>query len=181
MTTAAAEAAGPPVRGLMISYRSLVVALVLPLSFARCASRSAAPFRPGDDRDVIKQLRSAQNVAIARQDYSAVAERWTDDITVRAGLGKALSGRQAYHDAFVADSAMTYTRTPDDVVMSSTWPLAYERGHWRGVVRRAPDATLSGEYSAQWVKRGETWLIRSELFVATSCTGQACRWPASVP
>jgi len=68
-------------------------------------------------------------------DYGGVAQRWTEDITVRAGLGKALSGRQAYREAFIADSAMTYTRTPDAVTVSSRWPLAYERGHWVGTVR----------------------------------------------
>jgi hypothetical protein len=112
---------------------------------------------------------------------AAIAQRWTEDITVRAGLGAALSGRQAYRDAFVADSAMIYTRTPDAITLSSRWPLAYERGHWIGKVRNAPNISLSGEYSAQWVKRGTEWLIRSELFVATACTGRACNWPASAP
>jgi hypothetical protein len=54
---------------------------------------------------------------------------------------------------------MTYTRTPDAI----------------------RDISLSGEYSAQWVKRGTEWLIRSELFVATACTGRACNWPACTP
>jgi ketosteroid isomerase-like protein len=156
----------------MVPYRTLLLALLLPLG--------SGP-RAIDDRDVIKQLRQAQNAAISRKDYAVIAQRWTEDVTIRAGLGKAISGRQAYRDAFMADSAMTYERTPDNIVVSSQWPLAYERGHWKGAVRGAPGTTLSGEYSAQWVKKGDTWLIRSELFVATACTGQSCQWPASIP
>lgn len=156
----------------MTPYRSLAIVALLSLTSGH---------RRVDDRDVIKRLRQSQNAAIARRDYAAVAERWTEDVSIRAGLGRAIIGRQAYRDAFTADSAMTYVRTPDDVILSSKWPLAYERGHWKGTARSAADISLSGEYSAQWVKRGDTWLIRSELFVATSCTGQACQWPVSLP
>jgi len=150
--------------------------LVLALAIAPLGANVAGRF---DERDAIRAARQAQNQAIARRDYVAIASRWSEDISVRAGLGHAMSGRQAYREAFVADSAMRYVRTPDDIVVSSHWPLAYERGHWTGTVRSNPAVSLSGEYSAQWVKRGGEWLIRSELFVATSCSGQACRWPST--
>ena len=157
----------------MIRHRALVVALL---------ATSFSGGRPADDRDAIREARKQQNAAIGRHDYAAIARRWTEDVTVRAGLGRALAGKPAYRDAFVADSLMTYVREPDDIVVSSHWPLAYERGKWKGTVRGSqPPVTLSGEYSAQWVKRGAEWLIRSEVFVATSCTGQACAWPATVP
>ena len=165
----------------MSRYRSLALAVVLPLC-CRCTTMRGSSFHESDgDAERIRAARLAQNVAIEQRDYTTVAQRWTDDITVRAGLGVALSGRQAYRDAFIADSAMTYTRTPDSIIVSSRWPLAYERGHWIGARREAPTISLSGEYSAQWVKRGTEWLIRSELFVATACSGQACHWPASAP
>src|SRR5690348_17694290 len=125
----------------MIWYRSCALVFVLPLG---------SPIRHRiDDVAAIRAARQAQNAAIEQRDYSAVAQRWAQDITVRAGLGVALSGRQAYRDAFIADSEMTYTRTPDVITLSSHWPLAYERGHWIGRVRNAPSISLSGEYSAQ--------------------------------
>lgn len=159
----------------MIRHRALVPTLV-----ATCIATMATT--PTDDREAIREARKAHNAAIARHDYAAIARRWTDDINVRAGLGRAIAGKQAYRDAFVADSLMTYVREPDEITVSSQWPLAYERGKWRGTLRGSqPPATLSGEYSAQWIKRRGEWLIRSELFVATSCTGQACAWPAAVP
>jgi ketosteroid isomerase-like protein len=106
----------------MIWHRLLALWLLLPLS---SGARSQL-----DDAAEIRDARLAQNAAIARHDYGAVAQRWADDITVRAGLGISITGRQAHRDAFIA---------------------------------------------------GAEWLIRSELFVATSCTGRACAWPASLP
>ena len=39
---------------------------------------------------------------------------------------------------------------------------------------------IGGRYSAQWVKRGDQWLIRSEVFVALTCSGVGCD-SAAVP
>jgi ketosteroid isomerase-like protein len=141
---------------------------------------SSAP--RADDRALIIQTRREQNAAIARGDLAATASAWTQDVSVRAGLGRNLQGRQQYVDAFVADSTMRYVREPIEVVVSTKWPLAYERGRWTGFRRGvAKDSLLSGQYSAQWVKSGSRWLIRSEVFVALDCNGSACAWPAAAP
>jgi ketosteroid isomerase-like protein len=136
-----------------------------------------------EDTAAIRAARYSQNAAIARGDLSAVARFWTEDVTVRAGLGRALSGKEAYLAAFVADSAMRYERIPTEIVLSSRWPLAYEAGKWEGRARSAQSdgPVLRGRYSAQWVKAGSRWLIRSEVFVALECAEAACRWPAAVP
>jgi ketosteroid isomerase-like protein len=137
---------------------------------------------PVDDRTSIEQARRQQNAAIMRKDFAAAAATWTQDVSIRAGLGRSLQGRQAYVAAFIADSAMTYVREPAEIVVSTKWPLAYERGHWTGRLRASPSVPLlSGEYSAQWVKSGTLWLIRSEVFVAIDCAGPACSWPAVAP
>jgi ketosteroid isomerase-like protein len=138
--------------------------------------------QPTNDAAAIRQARAQNNAAIARKDFAAIAAGWTEDVSTRAGLGKDIQGRQAYLAAFRADSAMTYTREPIDVVVSTQWPLAYERGRWTGHLRGATGTPLlSGEYSAQWVRGSKGWLIRSELFVALRCSGPACQWPASAP
>ena len=55
------------------------------------------------------------------------------------------------------------------------WPLAFETGTWEGHLgTMAGPTVIGGRYSAQWVKRGEQWLIRSEVFVALSCSGVGC-------
>ena len=57
----------------MTWYRSLTLAVVLPLGSA-CHGRA-------DDAAAIRAAREAQNAAIARRDYTAIAQRWTEDIT----------------------------------------------------------------------------------------------------
>src|SRR5262245_2112987 len=136
----------------------------------------------GGDRALIESTRRQQNAAIMRKDFTATAATCTEDISVRAGLGRSLQGRKAYLAAFIADSAMTYVREPAEIVVSTKWPLAYERGRWTGRPRATPNGPiLSGEYAAQWVKSGTQWLIRSEVFVALDCAGPACSWPVVVP
>ncbi|MEP6779204.1 MAG: nuclear transport factor 2 family protein [Gemmatimonadaceae bacterium] len=140
------------------------------------------PAQPTNDAASIRKARADQNAAIARKDFASVANRWTEDVTIRAGLRRDIHGKPAYLAAFVADSAMTYKREPIDVVVSTQWPLAYERGKWTGRLRSASNAPLlDGEYSAQWVKTAAGWRIRSELYVALNCSGAACQWAATVP
>jgi hypothetical protein len=76
---------------------------------------------------------------------------------------------------------MTYERTPSAVEVSKDWPLAFETGTWVGRASGSGSPLLRGRYSAQWVKVGSRWLIRSEVFVALSCADEACRWPAAAP
>jgi hypothetical protein len=37
---------------------------------------------------------------------------------------------------------------------------------------------IGGQYSAQWVKRGDRWLIRSEVFVALKGSGAGLQMKA---
>lgn len=156
--------------------------LMLGAGCERPAVSSTPDVGTADDQRLIRQARAEQNAAIDRQDAVAVASYWTEDVSVRAGLGRAIQGRRQYLAAFVADSAMTYVRTPAEIVVSAHWPLAFERGRWTGQRRGGGSPPLlSGEYSAQWVKNGSRWLIRSEVFVAIDCAVPACAWPAVVP
>ncbi len=149
---------------------------------AATASTSGRLAQP-DERAAIRSARLAQNAAIVRGDFIGAATYWTEDVTVRAGLGRAVTGKQAYLAAFIADSAMRYERRPTEIVVSSRWPLAYETGQWQGRLASAPPNApiLRGRYAAQWVKADSRWLIRSEIFVALECAGPACQWPAAVP
>jgi hypothetical protein len=63
-----------------------------------------------------------------------------------------------------------------DVEVSPRWPLAFETGAWEGHLGTlAGPLVIAGRYSAQWVKRGDQWLIRSEVFVALTCSGIGCQ------
>jgi ketosteroid isomerase-like protein len=121
----------------------------------------------------------AQNTAIAAGDLDRAAGFWTDDVTVRRALGQPLSGKDAARKALEPPPApampLIYQRLTKDVEVSPKWPLAFETGIWQG--RRNTlngPVVIGGRYSAQWVKRGDRWLIRSEVFVALTCSGSGC-------
>ncbi len=126
----------------------------------------------------IRAARLAQNEAMAAGDVERAARWWTEDVTIRRGLGAGVNGVEAYKGilerAPVSDSALVYWRTTTDVSVSPTWPLAFETGTWTARVAGKGPSLITGRYSAQWVKRNERWLIRSEVFVALTCSGKGC-------
>jgi ketosteroid isomerase-like protein len=135
------------------------------------------------DRQAVRAARSAQNKAIAAGDLDRVASFWTEDVTVRRALGQPLSGRDAAWKALEPPpepaTRLIYQRLTRDVEVSPTWPLAFETGTWEGHQGTAVGpVVIGGRYSAQWVKRGDRWLIRSEVFVALTCRGAGCESPA---
>jgi ketosteroid isomerase-like protein len=133
---------------------------------------------PGDEA-AIGAARIAQNAAIAAGDVDRAASFWTEDVTVRRALGQPLSGRAAARTALEAPpppaAHLIYQRLTKDVEVSAQWPLAFETGTWQGHQESATGpVVIGGRYSAQWVKRDDRWLIRSEVFVALTCSGAGC-------
>ena len=138
----------------------------------------AAPAAP--DQVAIRAVRTAQNRAIAEGDLDRVASFWTEDVTVRRALGQPLNGRDAARKALEPAPApatrLVYQRITKDLEVSPKWPLAFETGAWEGhSATIAGPVVIGGRYSAQWVKRGDQWLIRSEVFVALTCSGIGCQ------
>lgn len=137
---------------------------------------------PTDAAESIARARAAQNDAIGAMDWDAVASYWTEDVTIRAGLGLAISGRWAYREAFRQAASMRYVRTTESVRVSTEWPLAWETGTWIGRERQTGATLISGTYSAQWLRGNDRrWRIRSELFVALDCAGRGCDLPVARP
>jgi ketosteroid isomerase-like protein len=163
---------------------ALAVLTAAALTAAPACTTSVRPSPvPSPDAAAIREARLEQNAALARHDISAAAVYWTENITVRAGLGAALSGRENYAAAFAAESSILYERIPDSIIVSARWPLAFEEGHWSGRRVGAPASApplASGRYAAQWVRRDRQWLIQSEVYVAIECAGAGCNWPASI-
>jgi len=138
-----------------------------------------------DDRALVAAARVAQNRAIAAGDLDLAASFWTEDVTVRRALGERLSGRAAAQEALQPTgppaSRIVYQRRTREIDVSPHWPLAFETGTWQGHQGSVTGpTTIGGRYSAQWVKRGGRWLIRSEVFVALTCSGAGCQ-AAAVP
>ena len=134
-----------------------------------------------DDSDAIKKARLDQNDAMAKGDVERTARFWTDDVSLCRGLGAAISGKEAYRallETAPNEKSLIYMRKPDLIEVSPHWPLAYESGKW-SARRGSLDGpmVISGRYCAQWVKRAEQWLIRSEVFVALTCSEDVSQWP----
>jgi len=150
------------------------------LLLGACATQGSTANRR--EADAVRSARAAQNRAIAALDTAAVARFWTEDVEIRRGLGALVLGREEYKRLFNPDSGavargeeLIYQREPASVVVSEQWPLAYEEGTWIGHRGRADGpALIGGRYAAQWVKRGEHWLIRGEVYVALTCSGAGC-------
>ena len=128
------------------------------------------------EQATIKSARLRQNQALAKREFGEVVKYWTDDVTICRGLGVQLAGKPAYR-ALVeenagAPTAIVYQRLPKEIEASALWPLAFETGIWQGHLGSIDGpVVISGRYSAQWVKRDGTWLIRSEVFVALDGAG----------
>jgi ketosteroid isomerase-like protein len=142
----------------------------------------AASSQPVDER-AIRDARAAQNRAIAEGDADRAATFWTEDVTIRRALGQDVRGRVAYRQLIAPagnrDSTLVYQREPTSVEVSDHFPLAFETGAWVGHLGGVGGpAVIGGRYSAQWVKRDGSWLIRSEVFAALSCSGAGCRYVA---
>jgi ketosteroid isomerase-like protein len=131
----------------------------------------------------IRAARAEQNRAIAAGDADRAATFWTEDVTIRRALGQDVHGRAAYRQLIVPagnrDSSLVYQREPGIIDVSGHFPLAFETGTWVGQLGGiGGPAMIGGRYSAQWVKRDGSWLIRSEVFVALGCSGAGCSYQA---
>jgi ketosteroid isomerase-like protein len=161
----------------MMHIKSFVAASVMCLAVHTLGAQVTAAERARDAGD-IRIARRAQNAAMAAGDVERAATWWTDDVAIRRGLGAPVNGLAAYkailERAPVSDTALVYDRKTTGVTVSDHWPLAFETGTW--VARRGGKgaALITGQYSAQWVKRDGKWLIRGEVFVALTCAGVGC-------
>ena len=162
-----------------------ILLLLAACAGARAGSRAAPRPTTPADRALIREARIEQNRAMAAGDVDRAASFWTDDVSLRRGLGQLVNGTSEYRRLLAPagnrDSSLVYQREPTGIDVSREWPLAFETGTWAGRLG-APGgpAVIGGRYSAQWVKRAGRWLIRSEVFVAITCSGVGCRY-ASVP
>jgi ketosteroid isomerase-like protein len=158
--------------------RRFVVAAVAAFFGAHAVVAQGTSQARSRDASDIRAARIAQNTAMAAGDVELAATWWTDDVAIRRGLGAPVNGLTAYkailERAPVSDTALVYDRKTTGVTISDRWPLAFETGTW--VARRGGRgaALITGQYSAQWVKREKKWLIRGEVFVALNCSGVGC-------
>ena len=67
---------------------------------------------------------------------------------------------------------VVYVREPIEVKIFEPWAMAFERGTWRGSWTEASGRIdIRGDYAAKWRKIDGRWLIQSEVYSPTSCSG----------
>jgi ketosteroid isomerase-like protein len=156
------------------------------IATAGCSITMRGSPQPAAESEIetIREARLAQNQAIREQDLDAIAEVLEPDVHVTSGIGIHIVGRDAYRRAYQDDfevlENVVYTRTPDEIELSTVETglaerIAAEAGTWTGsfVTPRGP-AQMRGVYTAMWRKRSGRWRINSEIFVSLACSGAGC-------
>ena len=151
--------------------RHFVVALLL------CVV--APPMRGQSAADKIRSLRAQSNAAIVRHDVKGAVALLDVEYQITTGSGELSQGRSAESEAWAKEFAraadLIYVRTPASIDVGSSGVRAAEIGTWTGSWSTpAGLRKVGGRYAAYWRLVDGNWRIRSELFVALSCTGPGC-------
>src|SRR5258708_32047805 len=106
----------------------------LPIAALLAACISAGSGSAATDVTAIRTARAEQNRAIVDGNADRIASFWTDDVTVRSGLGALVTGRAAYRERIVANGPSgrrpRYVRMAGSIEIGQRWPLAFETGTW---------------------------------------------------
>lgn len=147
----------------MLKLAALLVMLVsIPI-------HSQPPKTPAQDEAEIRAARTFSNKSIVRRNLLGVGSSLDTDFVAVIGDGSFVPSREAYLKLFkqgfdAPKTALTYERIADTVEVSTTKPLAAERGHW---IATLPGGFIAytGTYMAMWRYTAEGWKIRSEMYV----------------
>ena len=149
----------------------LVAFLVI---FAMCPTARAQT----TNAQAIRAVREISNAAIADRDLGTLRGTWVEDVHVTASSGEVFQGSpemaRAFASSFEDPDFGTYRRVPETVSVSEGGGFGAEYGEWVGTWAKSDgEMNVHGVYLAQWQNHEGMWRIRSEVFVALSCTGSA--------
>jgi ketosteroid isomerase-like protein len=139
---------------------------VIRFDYKPCGSQA-----PEDvDTKSIRLARESSNQAIAQHDVDGIVSFLDQEYVITISSGVIENGRETAAESWAGHFAdfpdVVYVRTPEEVTISSSNPLAIENGTWLGTMT-TPDGALErgGQYTAAWRKTDGEWKIYSELFV----------------
>ncbi len=147
--------------------------------FAIFTVAATTPLFAVDDADVIRSNRLQSNEAIARHDVDSIQSFIDDDFVISVSTGSIERSRAEHGESFQAHfdefPDVVYVRTPTEITVSDSYPLAIEHGKWIGSrTTKSGKLERGGQYSAAWRKTNGQWRIYSEVFVALYCRGADC-------
>lgn len=114
--------------------------------------------------NAIKISRIASNEAIAKKDVDGVSKFWTSDFTQVAGDGSHTVGKKRIAEEWkymFAKSSPLFERLPDEIVISESGNIAWEKGTWN-----YKNDVHFGNYSAMWHKIKGQWMTKAEFYVS---------------
>ncbi|MEP2669438.1 MAG: nuclear transport factor 2 family protein [Cyclobacteriaceae bacterium] len=126
----------------------------------------------------IRYARDMNNKAIEERDTVAIDDVWMENIVVISSADAQIMGRDSlkgiFIDQFKSSPDVNYVRTPSKIEMMKAWGMASEIGTWEGSwTAEDGKIEISGTYYAKWHKVRSKWMIRTEVYTATQCTGGA--------
>ena len=164
---------------MKLLFKSILIVLLLEGSAFghEDLAESCQPF-DGVALDIAK-ARAQFNRAINDSDINAVSAVLTEDVILVTGTDSdVFIGRDAqlkiWNQDFADDARLVYLRTPSCISMSGIFPIAMERGTWRGAKASDTVNHVSGEYSTKWREVSGQWMIETETYLTTNCGGSLC-------
>ena len=137
-----------------------------------CFHPSFAQNMHNNDIAIIKSNRAASNNAIAKHDVKGIEQFWLDDFVQIIGRGTYETGKDnisaSWQALFNSNPQVVYVRIPGKIIISDNDTMAWETGKWTGI----HTYSKGGNYSAMWIKRNGTWMLKAELFVSLKADKQ---------
>lgn len=145
------------------------------------ASLAAAPLsaqKMSADESMIRAARDYSNRAIAKHDTSALASVWLAEYSSVSSTNAQNRGRDAARISFAGlfkdRPDVVYIREPRTITVNKKWGHAGESGKWTGKWTLKEGVTkVGGDYYAKWKKVDGRWMLLTEVFVQTSCSGKS--------
>jgi ketosteroid isomerase-like protein len=155
--------------------------LMLFSAAAVCAPQpQAAPTQAAAQTDVeaIRLARKDLNEALASRNLERYASYWTRDATVVWAGGELRTGIDDNAKRLAgtfADPHFSGMRNTKEIEVAKGSLAASETGNWVWSfgLKDGSVASYRGRYLIMWHKDAGQWRIQSELYVWTSCTGDA--------
>ena len=142
----------------------------------RQAVESQAPEQK--DTDAIRLARKDLNEALASRNLERYASYWTRDATVVWAGGELRTGIDDNSKRLAgtfADPHFSGKRNVEKIEVAAGSLSASESGDWvwSFTAKDGAVATYRGRYLIMWHTDAGLWRIQSELYVWTSCSGEA--------
>lgn len=160
--------------------RALMLSIALALSGGATSDAvmsDSVPSRVSEDVASIRAARTDLNAALVSKDVATLSKYWLREAQSVFAGGEVKVGRSEilarYTAIFQGGNFISGLRTPERIEVATGGLLeAAESGHWEWRMRQSgQELFYRGRYLAMWRKVDGRWLLCSDLYVTTACSG----------